>query len=226
MWEGNRDKCCLDTRGRRSMDPADTCLKLDWAPPLIKLWKETIAGGGGEFISWVDVDGGAEKMICVSGWCWWLWGRMPRPVSEFAKSRIYQRSPTHHHPTTKKRAPRSYFKLNPEENTIESCPILKRSTNSSQISFFVVRTVGTMRSQTKYDGFKCNQTMQRSYLISSSQLFIMDRVRKASEIHSPPPLLVPLPPPGSEWWDGKSWLAGHYSSVHTRTYTTQPINTY
>ena len=131
-----------------------------------------------------------------------------------------------HHPTTKKRAPRSYFKLNPEENTIESCPILKRSTNSSQISFFVVRTVGTMRSQTKYDGFKCNQTMQRSYLISSSQLFIMDRVRKASEIHSPPPLLVPLPPPGSEWWDGKSWLAGHYSSVHTRTYTTQPINTY
>ena len=96
MWEGNRDKCCLDTRGRRSMDPADTCLKPDWAPPLIKLWKETRNPLQEEEGSKVYILSGCGrwKMICVSGWCWWLWGRMPRPVSEFAKSRIYQRSPT------------------------------------------------------------------------------------------------------------------------------------
>ena len=43
MWEGNRDKCCLDRREGREGGKApiaDTCLKPNW--PLIELsvWKE------------------------------------------------------------------------------------------------------------------------------------------------------------------------------------------
>ena len=170
---------------------------------------------------------GRWEMICVSGWCRWLWGRMPRPVSEFAKSRIYQRSPTHTTQQLRSGHPGLISSLIPRKIQLNHAPFWSAQQIHCKFLFL---------SSEQLEQWDHKPNMMDSNVIKPCKGVILypplnfsswtEWEKHLRYTRHPAPLLVPLPPPGSEWWDGKSWLAGHYSSVHTRTYTTQPINTY